>query len=297
MEAAATLRSFDCTSVHEKVTTSPSLGSASSMAHIISVPRRGMAAWPTSVRTYAQGLTGGNLTSSTRSVRVLVASSKTSETAVSSEASVPPNGSPKIPKEKQISQRTTFPNAFETLLTEVCDETSVAELKLKIGGFEMHVKRNIGATDTPIAISSPVVAPPIPSEPMDLSGLAKPSPVSPKSVPEKPNPFVKASSVNSGKLSALEASGSGGFKLVSSPVVGSFSRGRMVKGKKHPPVCKEGDLIKEGQIIGYVDQFGTQLPVKSDVDGELLKVLFNDGEAVGYGDPLVAILPSFHGLN
>lgn len=24
----------------------------------------------------------------------------------------------------------------------------------------------------------------------------------------------------------------------------------------------QGDLIKEGQVIGYIDQFGTQLPVK-----------------------------------
>ena len=24
----------------------------------------------------------------------------------------------------------------------------------------------------------------------------------------------------------------------------------------------QGDMIKEGQVIGYIDQFGTQLPVK-----------------------------------
>ncbi|THG10156.1 hypothetical protein TEA_002995 [Camellia sinensis var. sinensis] len=53
-------------------------------------------------------------------------------------------------------------------------------------------------------------------------------------------------------------------------------------------------LQREGQVIGFVDQFGTELPVKSDVAGEVLKLLFNDGEAVGYADPLISVLPSFH---
>ncbi|CAL5349192.1 unnamed protein product [Camellia sinensis] len=47
-----------------------------------------------------------------------------------------------------------------------------------------------------------------------------------------------------------------------------------------PPICKEGDVIKEGQVIGFLDQFGTELPVKSDVAGEVIKLLFNDGEAL-----------------
>ena len=50
-------------------------------------------------------------------------------------------------------------------------------------------------------------------------------------------------------------------------------------------------------MIGYIDQFGTELPVKSDVAGEVLKLLFEEGEAIGYGDPLIAVLPSFHGLS
>lgn len=30
-------------------------------------------------------------------------------------------------------------------------------------------------------------------------------------------------------------------------------------------------------MIGFLDQFGTELPVKSDVAGEVLKLLFDDG--------------------
>ncbi|PON83260.1 Lipoamide Acyltransferase [Trema orientale] len=191
----------------------------------------------------------------------------------------------------------TFPSGFEALMLEVCDETEVAELKLKVGDFEMHLKRNIGATKAPLSSISPISPPPIPTKPMVESGPATPPPPSaPKTSPQNTSPFANVSLVKSSKLAALEASGSNTYVLVSSPTVGSFRRGRTVKGKKQPPICKEGDVIKEGQVIGYVDQFGTELPVKSDVGGEVLKVLFADGEAVGYGDPLIAVLPSFHGI-
>ncbi|XP_038886728.1 biotin carboxyl carrier protein of acetyl-CoA carboxylase [Benincasa hispida] len=196
--------------------------------------------------------------------------------------------------QKKPAANATFPNGFEALVLEVCDETEIAELKLKVGEFEMHLKRNIGVVRAPLSAISPTVPPPIPSKPMVESAPTLPAPPKPSS--EKTTPFTNVPLEKSSKLAALEASGSKGYVLVSSPTVGSFRRGRTVKGKKQPPICKENDVIKEGQVIGYVDQFGTELPVKSDVAGEVLKVLFKEGEAVGYGDPLVAVLPAFHGI-
>ncbi|KAK4277780.1 hypothetical protein QN277_015724 [Acacia crassicarpa] len=190
----------------------------------------------------------------------------------------------------------TFPNGLEALVLEVCDETEIAELQLKVGGFEMHLKRNIGAAKAPLSNISPTTPPPIPTKPMVESVPDTPLPSPPKSSPEKTNPFINLPHEKSSKLAALEASGTKNYVLVSSLEVGSFQRGRTLKGKRQPPMCKEGDVIKAGQVIGYIDQFGTELPVKSDVDGEVLKILFQDGEAVGYGDPVVAVLPSFHDI-
>ncbi|GMN41215.1 hypothetical protein TIFTF001_010445 [Ficus carica] len=167
-------------------------------------------------------------------------------------------------------------------------------LQYGVGDFEMNLKRNVGATVAPLSHISPTSPPPIPTKPMVESAPAALPPSPPKTSPQNTSPFANVSLVKSSKLAALEASGSNAYVLVSSPTVGSFRRGRTVKGKKQPPICKEGDVIKEGQVIGYVDQFGTELPVKSDVGGEVLKVLFTEGEAVGYGDPLIAVLPSFH---
>lgn len=206
--------------------------------------------------------------------------------------------------EKNNVPRSTFPNGFEELILNVCDETSIAELKLKVGAFQMHLKRDVGnptssiSTSPAIAIASPTIAPPIPSEPMDQSApLTKPTELKNLSPsPSSDNPFANVASSKAAKLAALEADGAKSYVLVSSPTVGTFRSGRTIKGKKQLPSCKEGDMIKEGQIIGYVDQFGNELPIRSDTAGEILKILFRDGEAVGYGDPLVAVLPSFHGI-
>ncbi|KAF2296344.1 hypothetical protein GH714_037458 [Hevea brasiliensis] len=112
---------------------------------------------------------------------------------------------------------------------------------------------------------------------MDVSASVAPTPSPPKTSTEKATPFTNVSFGKSSKLAALEASGATGYVLVASPTVGSFRRNRTVKGKRQPPIFKEGDIIKEGQVIGYLDQFGTELPVKSDVAGEVLKLLFDDG--------------------
>ncbi|KAL2896947.1 Biotin carboxyl carrier protein of acetyl-CoA carboxylase [Bienertia sinuspersici] len=274
--------------------------SSGSISHACSsLEKPGLAVWPAVVRSPI--LTFGKRTSSPRQARIVKLSAKTPETTVSSKSDAPLDNGSKSSLETR-ALRTSFPSAFEALLLEVCDETSVAEVQLKLDVRFLHsiycrleILRCIsrGILDPKIA---PVpVAPPVPSEPMNQSAPAPPSMSEPK--PEKSSLFASASSAVSSKLASLEASGSNGFKLVTSPTVGSFHRGRTVKGKKQPPNCKQGDVIKEGQVIGYIDQFGTELPVKqSDVAGEVLKLLFEEGEAVGYGDPLIAVLPSFHGL-
>ncbi|WOH11290.1 hypothetical protein DCAR_0830771 [Daucus carota subsp. sativus] len=273
MESAALLRSFQCTGSNMR----------SSLEK---------ATWSISNRCPIQGLTvGRNFVSSPskRELRV-IACVKTSDSAIVAKSE---DSCSQGSVEKTPFRGATFPGGFEALVKEVCDETQIAELKLKIGDFEMHLKRNI---ESPVAVAPPVAPAPVPTAPKTESTPASSAPSPTKASPVKTNPFTNIPVEKSRKLAALEASGASGYVLVASPTVGSFRKGRTLKGKKQPPSCKEGDLIKEGQVIGFLDQFGTELPVKSDVAGEVLKLLFDDGEAVGYGDPLIAVLPSFHGI-
>ncbi|CAN0888389.1 Biotin carboxyl carrier protein of acetyl-CoA carboxylase [Linum grandiflorum] len=233
-----------------------------------------------------------------RSLSIVSCANTTSDSAI---ASKPADSVIPVESEKDGEPWGTFPSGLEALLLEVCDETEVAELKLKVGDFEMHLRRDVGATTAPLSNMPPAMAPPIPSEPMTVTApamspaSAPPSP--PQSSAKKSDPFINTSFGKSPKLTALEASGATGYVLVASPIVGSYRKTRTVKkGKPKPRFCKEGDMIKEGQVIAYLDQFGTELPVRSDVAGEVLKIFFEEGDAVGYKDPLMAVLPSFPGI-
>ncbi|KAH9605723.1 hypothetical protein KSS87_002820 [Heliosperma pusillum] len=314
MESTALLRSFHC--------------SAGGISHALSsLEKRSVSTWLPSIQSHDSPYDVRKTTASFRNRGVAVACAKTPEAIASSKSNVPLDNGLNSPTEK-YALRATFPNAFEALLLEVCDETSVAELQLKIGDYEMHLKRNVGATNASIPM-----APPVPSEPMEQSMLVAASTSATKSSSEKANPFSRAASAVSSRLASLEASGVGGFKIVASPTVctqilsfqsfqlrdcyvskpssvllgGLISKRKNSEREKTATSLQEGnyimnlyfvgDVIKEGQVIGYIDRFGNLLPVKSDVAGEVLKLLFEEGEAVGYGDPLVAVLPSFHGLN
>nr|XP_033515792.1 uncharacterized protein LOC104110916 isoform X3 [Nicotiana tomentosiformis] len=271
MESAAVLRSF-----HHSV------GATSHMRSVIEMPGvfpMNNVAFSKPTKLPVKGSSSGaKLVSSTnKHNRLILYCAKTSETTVTAKSD---DSHQKVPTEKSPLPTATFPKGFEALITEVCDDTEVAELKLKIGDFELHLKRNIEAPIVPApVVSTPPPPPPPPSasKPSNASTAAAPATSPGKSSSEKISPFTNVAAEKSAKLAALETTGASGYVLVSCPTVGSFRRARTLKGKKQPPACKEGDVIKEGQIIGFLDQFGTELPVRSDAAGEVLKILFNDG--------------------
>ncbi|GKV46371.1 hypothetical protein SLEP1_g53357 [Rubroshorea leprosula] len=89
--------------------------------------------------------------------------------------------------EKKTSQNMTFPSGFE------------------IGDFEIHLKRNVGATKAPLSNIPPTIAPPIPTKPINEStpvaaAVAPSPPPPPKSSPEKITTFTNVSFGKSSKL-------------------------------------------------------------------------------------------------
>jgi biotin carboxyl carrier protein len=189
-----------------------------------------------------------------------------------------------------------MPSAFEVqnLLMQVCDETSnIAEVQLKVGSFSLKVRREIGKPAPP---PKPVAAgPPVLGKAMVESIPATSVPAASK--PTKPKLALSAPSLKPiSNFSSMEAAADAGLVFVTSPKVGLFRKGRTVKGKSGPSLCAEGQVIKKGQVVCYLEQLGTQQPIEADVTGEVEKVLWEDGEPVGYGDPLIAIRPSFPGI-
>ncbi|XP_004302964.1 PREDICTED: biotin carboxyl carrier protein of acetyl-CoA carboxylase 1, chloroplastic [Fragaria vesca subsp. vesca] len=187
------------------------------------------------------------------------------------------SASPRIPNFDEI----------QSLLTTICDTTSVAEVQLKLGGFRLHVVRELTEN-----VSTP---PPSIPAPVSVSTPAE-VPESNGSVPTQSLAITRAESSSRDIQTLLDKAADEGLVLIQSPRVGSFRRSRTIKGKRAPPSCKEKQIVKEGQVICYIEQLGGELPIESDVAGEVIKILREDGEPVGYGDALVAVLPSFPGI-
>ncbi|XP_031090870.1 uncharacterized protein LOC115995863 [Ipomoea triloba] len=99
-----------------------------------------------------------------------------------------------------------------------------------------------------------------------------------------------------GKDALLARASEEGFVVIQSPWVGLFRRCGTLKGKSCPPCCKENQVVDKDQILCYIDQLGWEIPVEADVCGEVVSILLEDGAPVGYGDPVMIILPSSPGV-
>ncbi|XP_021736742.1 uncharacterized protein LOC110703270 [Chenopodium quinoa] len=184
-----------------------------------------------------------------------------------------------------------IPNSDEVklLLTEICDTTSIAEFELKLNGFHLHVTRELSK-----AVDLPPLPPSGSASMSSNTAVEAPSlngPVSPLSLA-----IAKAEPLDIVADTLLERAANEGLVIIQSPKVGFFRRSRTIKGKRAPPACKEKQVVKEGQVICYIEQLGGEIPVESDISGEVTKILCKDGEPVGYGDAIIAILPSFPGI-
>ncbi|KAF8011667.1 hypothetical protein BT93_J2065 [Corymbia citriodora subsp. variegata] len=183
------------------------------------------------------------------------------------------------------SQLVPNSSEVESLLTDIC-KTSIAEFELKLNGFRLYVARAVTGGHKPLPPLSPAPAPVYTNlEATDTNGsLSKPSLAISKALSSDGGPTL------------LDKAADAGLVILQSPRVGFFRRSRTIKGKRAPPACKEKQIVKEGQVVCYIEQLGGELPLESDVSGEVVKILREDGDPVGYGDALISILPSFPGI-
>ncbi|KAK4428033.1 Biotin carboxyl carrier protein of acetyl-CoA carboxylase [Sesamum alatum] len=192
-------------------------------------------------------------------------------------------------EETKLTDGTFVLNALEveSLLTVLCDTTSIAEFELKRRGFRLYVSRNLAEQSAPP--QPPVPAPVAAETVVDI-------PSSNGSASSSSLALSKTFPYSGGVQTLLDKAADEGLAILQSPRVGYFRRSRTIKGKRAPPPCKEKDIVKEGQVLCYIEQLGGQVPIESDVSGEVVKILREDGEPVGYGDALIAVLPSFPGI-
>ena len=71
-------------------------------------------------------------------------------------------------------------------------------------------------------------------------------------------------------------------------MVGTFYR---ASSPGADPYVREGDIIKEGQILCIIEAMKLMNEIEAKVAGRIVKILAENGLAVEYGQPLFLVEP------
>ncbi len=153
-------------------------------------------------------------------------------------------------------------------LIEFLKEQDIAEFELERGDVKVRIKRSVQA------------APPAETRIVAIPAAAPMQTVSAPSASASPTAGAKDASVS--------AAGEDGLHTVRSPIVGTFYES---PSPGAPPFVKAGDSVVAGQVLCIVEAMKLMNEIESDVAGEIVKRLVNNGQPVEYGQELFAIRP------
>jgi acetyl-CoA carboxylase biotin carboxyl carrier protein len=147
-------------------------------------------------------------------------------------------------------------------LVELLAESGVGEIRVRQGELEITVKARseaaAGAASAPQ--TEPQAAPRVEVTP----------------VPEPEHPVEHPAERN------------GGLHVVRSPVVGTFYRAPTPGGE---PYAQVGDHVGAGQPLCIVEAMKLMNEIPTDVSGEVVEILVENGKGVEYDQPLFRIRP------
>ncbi|HEU5305599.1 MAG TPA: acetyl-CoA carboxylase biotin carboxyl carrier protein [Gemmatimonadales bacterium] len=137
-------------------------------------------------------------------------------------------------------------------LATLLKELDLTEIEASIG--ELRVRLQRGRTAAPL--------PAAPGTPTEIVSV--------------PTPVVDSTAAV--KLITIEA-----------PMVGTFYRASSPTAE---PYVREGDVVKEGQILCIIEAMKLMNEIESRASGRIVKILVENGQPVEYGQPLVLIDPT-----
>lgn len=139
---------------------------------------------------------------------------------------------------------------------------NLEEFEYACGDLRIHLRKPAaGGGLMPLAAAAPVAS----SQPVQAVSAAAPASAAPVTA---------------------EPAAEEGLHLVKSPIVGTFYG---APNPSAPPFVQVGEKVKVGQVLCIVEAMKLMNEIESDVAGELVRVLVENGQPVEYGQPLFAI--------
>ena len=157
-------------------------------------------------------------------------------------------------------------------LIEFLIEKDIAEFELERGDVKVRIKR---AGEHTVVHSQ--------AEPRFYAVPAAPAPA----VELGAVPVAGATATAPAPPAAAPAAEEGLHK-VKSPIVGTYYE---APSPGAPPFVKPGDSVEVGQVLCIVEAMKLLNEIESDVAGEIVKSLANNGQPIEYGQELFVIRP------
>jgi acetyl-CoA carboxylase biotin carboxyl carrier protein len=147
-------------------------------------------------------------------------------------------------------------------LRELLDQLSksdIQEFRLEAGDLRLEVRRNLPAVVTAAAVPPPV------------------APVAPAPLPAAAAPPPPATAASRGDLQPITA-----------PMVGTFYSS---PAPGEPPFVDLGTRIRAGQTVCILEAMKLMNELESEVAGEVVEILVENGTPVEFGQVLMRIRP------
>jgi acetyl-CoA carboxylase biotin carboxyl carrier protein len=153
-------------------------------------------------------------------------------------------------------------------ILEMMREHDLSEFELERDNFKLRVRKNAGGqwtTTTPAGVPHQAYV-----QPMPHPGHAAATPSA-------------AASVLTSADEEME------LAVVKSPIVGTFYRASEPGAK---PFTEVGERVKKGQVLCIIEAMKLMNEINAEIEGEVVKVYVENGQAVQYGERLLAIKPA-----
>ena len=146
-------------------------------------------------------------------------------------------------------------------------ESDIQEFRLEGEDFCLEVKRNLETSSDSIASNKKIISDDIDSPPLQSKIDALPA-------PSTPPPSVPAS-----RSDLVE---------VTAPMVGTFYR---APGPEEAPFVEIGSRINVGQAVCILEAMKLMNELESEVSGEVIEILVENGTPVEFGQVLMRLKP------
>ena len=154
-------------------------------------------------------------------------------------------------------------------ILEMMREHELSEFELERDNFKLRVRKHPSghSMTMPAGVPHQAYIPPLP-----VPGHASAMP-----------PPATAASVLTSADEEME------LAVVKSPIVGTFYRASEPDAK---PFTDVGERVKRGQVLCIIEAMKLMNEINAEIEGEVVKIYVENGQAVQYGERLLAIKPA-----